>query len=126
MLGIVICHKNLARELLNTATAIVGHADNLFAFSNHTKSTEQLLQDLTDFLNRQGNPPEVLFMVDLRGGNCWTVARMLIRENSGYYVLSGVNLPMLISFLTKKDRYSFGELIKVIENDSCRNTILEQ
>ncbi len=126
MVAIILTHKNLAQELINTAKSIVGHDEKLFGFTNHTKTTEQLFAEIKEFLESKDNPENVLFMVDLRGGNCWTVARMLIRENKGYYVISGVNLPMIISYLTKKDSCDFDDLVKSVEKDACRGTFLEQ
>jgi fructoselysine and glucoselysine-specific PTS system IIA component len=126
MIVIILSHKNLAQELVITAKSIVGHDEDIYPFTNHTKTTEQLFDEVREFLHSKKNPSEVLFMVDLRGGNCWTVARKIIHENKGYYVISGVNLPMVISFLTKKDNCHFEELVKLIEKDACRGTFLEK
>jgi mannose/fructose-specific phosphotransferase system component IIA len=126
MVAIILTHKNLAQELITTAKSIVGHDEKLYGFTNHTKTTEQLFGEIKEFLKSKDSPENVLFMVDLRGGNCWTVARMLIRENKGYYVISGVNLPMIVSYLTKKDGCNFEDLVKSVEKDACRGTFLEQ
>ena len=83
MVAIILTHKNLAQELINTAKSIVGHDEKLYGFTNHTKTTEQLFGEIKEFLKSKDSPENVLFMVDLRGGNCWTVARMWIRENKG-------------------------------------------
>ncbi len=126
MTGIVICHKSLAHELLQTARAIVGHQNDLYAFSNDKITGEQLVKKIEEFLVSQNNPEDVVLMVDLRGGNCWSVARMVTRLHPGHYVLSGVNLPMLFSFLTKKDRLPFEALIKTMEEDAHRGIILDK
>ncbi|MBN2366216.1 MAG: hypothetical protein EH225_09525, partial [Calditrichaeota bacterium] len=66
------------------------------------------------------------FMVDIRGGNCWAVARLLSRSQPGYYVLSGVNLPMIFSFLTKRGETSIQELVRNMKKDAHRGIFLEQ
>ncbi|MBN2367191.1 MAG: hypothetical protein JXL67_13565, partial [Calditrichaeota bacterium] len=102
MTGIIICHHSLARELQDTAYGILGQKEDLFAFSNTKITTEDLIHQIRDLIEKQGNPEHIVFMVDIRGGNCWAVARLLSRSQPGYYVLSGVNLPMIFSFLTKR------------------------
>lgn len=126
MIGVIICHKSLAYELIITTKAIVGHQQDLFPFSNDRISAEKLMQDIQQFLESKNAPPEVVFMVDLRGGNCWKIARTIARTHPNYYVLSGVNLPMIFSFLSKKDLLSPQELLQTMENDAHRGITLEK
>lgn len=126
MIGIVICHKNLARELITTAKAIIGHHHNLFPFSNDKSTAEQLVQEIETFIESKGNPEEIIIMVDLRGGNCWAIARMVAHSHPKRYVLSGVNLPMLFSFLTKKDVLPLPELLEKLQVDAHRGIFLDE
>jgi len=126
MIGLVICHKSLASELIETTQAVIGHHGDLFAFSNDKLTIEQLLRDIEDFLKSQGNPDQAVIMVDLRGGNCWSVAKMLNHSHPQYFILSGVNLPMLFSFLTKKDKLSPEQLVETMEKDAHRGILLEK
>jgi mannose/fructose-specific phosphotransferase system component IIA len=50
---------------------------------------------------------------------------MVARNKSNYYVLSGVNLPMVLSFLTKKDNLGIRELTDIMEKDGHRGIFLE-
>jgi mannose/fructose-specific phosphotransferase system component IIA len=125
MIGIVICHKSLAFELTTAAKTILGHHHDLFPFTNDKVTIEQLLKNLEKFLVSKGNPEQAVVMVDLRGGNCWTVARMLARAHPGFHVLSGVNLPMIFSFLTKKEQFSISDLLQMIESDARRGISIE-
>ena len=87
MRGIIICHKNLGFELLNTARAIIGHADELTAFTNHNTTPEGLLGEINTFLNGSAEKEDLFVFVDLRGGNCWRIARMLMHENEKIRVI---------------------------------------
>ncbi len=120
MIGLIICHRGLAFELVNTVDAIIGHHTELYPFSNEKISPEQLLKELENFVQYKGNPREVVVMVDLLGGSCWTAARMLCRNHPTYRLLSGVNLPMLFSFLTKKDILPYDEFVQILEKDARR------
>jgi len=125
MIGIVICHKSLAFELLNTVDAIIGHHKDLYAFSNEKYSSQDLVTLINSFLDSVENSEEVIFMVDLRGGNCWSVAKMIAHTRPRTAVLSGVNLPVLLSFLIKKEKLPFYDLIRTLENDAHRGVNLE-
>jgi PTS system mannose-specific IIB component len=126
MVGFVISHKFLAKELLETARSVIGNTQNVYAFSNHKLSNEELISQLNEVYKRIGSPRYVVLMVDLRGGNCWQVAKFFAHNNSDFSILSGVNLPMIFSFLTKRDSLEKNELVKVMENDAHRGIVLEE
>ncbi len=126
MIGIIICHKSLAFDLIDTAQTILGHKEELHGFSNDKITTEEAVAIIKSYIESIGNPENIIFMVDLRGGNCWTIAKILARSHPGYFVLSGVNLPMIFSFLTKKSDLSALDLVHTIEKDAHRGILLEQ
>jgi len=126
MLGIIIAHKSLADSLIQTVQAILGHHEDLVAFSNEKITTEEAMNRLQEIISAAGEPGEVLFMADLRGGNCWTIARLFTRNKSNYFVISGVNLPMVLSFLTKKNQLSATDLVEAVEKDGHRGILLER
>ena len=110
--------------MVETAKAIIGYQDGLYPFSNNDLTTEELVKRLNDLKVSQGNPKNGVIMVDLHGGNCWRIAKLFAHENPGYNVLSGVNLPMLLSFLTKKNEIPPEKLFEVIETDAHRGVVL--
>jgi mannose/fructose-specific phosphotransferase system component IIA len=126
MIGVVICHGSLAFEMVEAAFRILGHKDDLYPFSNEKFTTEEVVQQITELIESKGKPQEVVFMVDLRGGNCWTIARLLAHSHPGYYVLSGVNMPMIFSFSTKKDKMDIAKLAEAMKTDAFRGIVLEQ
>ena len=50
-----------------------------------------------------GNPEKVLFLNDLRGGSPYNAACRLVKNNPKYGIVTGVNLPMLISMVYEDD-----------------------
>ncbi|GAB4331759.1 MAG: hypothetical protein Kow0037_08600 [Calditrichia bacterium] len=126
MTGFIICHKKMASELIETAAAVIGHKKGLFAFSNENISSEELLKQLQQTIQEHQIPTDqLIIMVDLRGGNCWAVAKKFSHGNGKIPVLSGVNLPMIFSFLTKSYNTTAEELAKVLETDAHRGVFLE-
>jgi mannose/fructose-specific phosphotransferase system component IIA len=126
MIGIVICHKTMAMELVNTAHSILGYSNDLISFTNEKLTTEEAVKQVFEHLKKVNNHKEVIFMTDMRGGNCWTIAQMVARDHENFFVLSGVNLPMILSFLTKKDLMSARELAETMDADARRGIVLEK
>lgn len=117
--GLLICHGNLAAELAAASRLIMGDAVGVHAFSNTNLAPVALYQNIAEVLKAH---PEDAFvaMVDLRGGNCWTVARMLSREFPDLKVVSGVNVPMVLSFLTKRETMEVAQLPETLLADALR------
>jgi PTS system mannose-specific IIA component len=126
MIGIVICHKTLAMELVNTAHSILGYTDDLISFTNEKLTTEEAVKQVFEHLKKVNYPEAVILMTDMRGGNCWTIAQMVARDHENFFVLSGVNLPMILSFLTKKEQMSTRKLAETMDEDAHRGIVLEK
>lgn len=124
VIGVVICHGLLAFELVNAVQKILGHSDNLYPFSNDNLAPPVIYQNIVEIIKKK-NTSQIILMVDLRGGSCWTVAKMLTREYPQSKVISGVNISMLVSFLTKNSHLPFEELPKVLEDDAHRGITMD-
>jgi len=124
-IGILLCHANLAGELLKTTEKILGYTESLYSFSNDRITPELLFEEVGRFV-REKAADEVVVLVDLRGGNCWKVGCRLWQEFSQIRVLSGVNLPMIVSFITKFRTQPFEKFVEIIEQDAHRGIVLDK
>ncbi len=122
--GIVICHGKLAGALLNAAERILGSSEGVYAFTNEQLSPKGVYEAIVAQLGEQLDHPGII-MVDLRGGSCWSVAKMLARDYPGLRVVTGVNLPMLTSFITKRRQKTLDELAELLVVDGHRSVLLE-
>ena len=122
--GIVICHSLLAFELVNAVQKILGHSEFVYAVSNDNLTPKIIYRNIVEIIKKSG-AKKIIAMVDLRGGSCWTVAKMLTREYPDTKVISGVNVPMLISFLTKREHFPFEELPEILETDAHRGVAVD-
>ncbi len=107
--GIVVTHGELAEQLLATAKSVFGEFAGCYPVSNSSKSPQALYDELVGILDSIDNTPAVVF-VDFAGGSCGHPCLRLDNERSNVKVVSGVNLPMLIAFLNKRDTVPFEEL----------------
>ncbi len=122
--GLVICHGQLAFEIIDATQKIVGSAEGVYPFTNEDLDNKGLHEKLYQVI-REHSSEHIIAMVDLRGGSCWTVAKMLTREFPQLKIVTGINIPMLISFLTKREKLAFEELPQVLKEDAHRGIVSE-
>ena len=97
--GVVVSHARLGQALVEAAGAITGDADALIAVSNDGCGRDALLDRVQQAV---GDEPCILF-VDLPGGSCFQAAARLQRERATMAVVAGVNLAMLLDFVSHAD-----------------------
>lgn len=119
VLTIIVAHSNLADALLTSVEKILGKQDDTFIFSNEYDSMQVLASRIEDQI-RETDPDHIVCFTDLKGGSCWTLAGMLKRKFSSMIVISGVNLPMLVTFFNNRQIMEPDELIEKTLADGCR------
>ena len=112
--GIIVGHADLPRALLGAAASIVGDTQGITVISNSDCSAAELLARLTQAVDDCGTDSVIVF-VDMFGSSCSTAGAHLRRDRAGVAVICGVNLPMLIRFLSYRDKLPFDELVKLME-----------
>jgi len=118
--GIVLTHGKIGEALIEAAKSILGEFDNIYALSTTNLSLIDINKNLRQIISTQNWEDGTMVMVSLMGGSCWNSGVGLARQLPKTEVVSGANLIMLISFLTKRDRYSLPELAEIIKEDSLR------
>jgi mannose/fructose-specific phosphotransferase system component IIA len=98
--GIVVAHGEMAAGIVDAVLAITG-ADPvaLTAISNRGLSPEVLADQVRA---ARGVGPVVVF-TDLLAGSCGITARLLSRDAANVATVCGVNLPMLLEFVTHRE-----------------------
>jgi PTS system mannose-specific IIA component len=115
----IIAHENLASSLIQTVENILGRQESVYAYSNKHDSLPLLGQKIKDRIhNLQVN--HIVFFTDLKGGSCWALSNMLRVEFPHIALISGVNLPMLVTYFNNLNEVSFNELISKVLDDGCR------
>ena len=108
--AIIIAHGQLASELLNAALTIVSVQEEVITLSNTELSLEELQNSIKDNVV---NPQNTIIFVDCFGSP-FTAAKI---AGGDIPVISGVNLPMLLSFFTKREYLTMNDLINAVIND---------
>lgn len=115
--GILITHFDIGSELLRAAESIINPQDNLVVLSNQNMGFECLRQQIQSVIPIDMN---VIIMVDNFGGSTHIAAKAVCESNDCIALICGVNLPMLLSFITKRDRLDFPRLVEVVQEDAIR------
>ena len=95
-ISIVLAHGQLAAGLVSAVEQITGMGSRFVAMSNAGLSGAELEQQLRALVEKTG--AKVVF-TDLPAGSCNIAAFRLLRDKD-VIVVSGVNLPTLLHFVT--------------------------
>ena len=112
--AIVVTHGDFANGVVSALEKIMGEQRELFTFSNNCKAVEELGKEIKKLIEEE-NIEIPVFFVDIKGGSCWRTAKLIQRELGCGIVFSGVNLPMLVQYVSKnKTIRTEEELINIV------------
>ena len=97
--GIVIAHGDMASGLVDAVRHIAGvTGDFLTPLSNRGLGPDALAQEVRKLASDE---PTIVF-TDLQSGSCGFAARRCVQEIPTLVVISGVNLPILLEFVMRR------------------------
>jgi PTS system mannose-specific IIA component len=114
--AIILTHGTVGQALLEAVEKILGPQTGVEVVSNEGLSLEQITQTVE---SRLDGSPTVLF-VDFCGGSPYVAGKSLHEHHLSAAMVTGVNLPMLFSFFTKRNQLPFAELVTTVETDGHR------
>ena len=125
MIGLlIISHCNLGREFLNAAELIVGRLENADAIAiTQTSESEELLMAIAEKIKRLDDGQGVLVLTDMFGGTPSNLSLSFLEEQM-VEVLTGVNLPMVISVAQDRHQLTLSELGERAEQAGRRSIAL--
>lgn len=116
--AIFVTHGPIGDAIIEAIKGIIGIEDGMFALNVMNMSAEEIYQRIAALANAPENKDEgLLILASLKGGSCWNVSASIAGTHSNVKVISGVNLPMALSFVTKREDYSLGELAEQVRID---------
>ena len=113
---IIVTHGSLGQSLYEAADSVLGPQSGVTVLSNSGLSLDQIQSGVRE--NLSGEP--TLILVDLCGGSPFMACCALTDDTANTAMVSGVNLPMLLSFFTKREKLSLTELAQTVERDGVR------
>jgi PTS system mannose-specific IIA component len=122
MVGIiVVAHGGLAQAFVETAEMIVGPTDGFkacsFAQGSDVDSLRKMLKNSIKEVNKGEG---VIILTDMFGGTPSNISLSFL-ENGKVEVVTGVNLPMVITALTKRKGKDIVELTCMLKDGGSTN-----
>jgi len=115
--GLLVGHAGFGEALLKALESISGVHEEIIPVSNEGLSTRDIADRIQDAA-RDSHDEGIIVFVDVFGGSCWRAAKSARIPMSR--IITGFNLPMLLSFVNKRTILPFEELAEVMENDGKR------
>lgn len=106
---VVVTHAGLATSLLAAAGMITGATTNCAAVELHVDDpADALVSRISTALAEVGTDGAII-MTDMFGGTPSNAAMSFLQDGR-VEVVTGVNLPMLVEFFSRRERMSFPDL----------------
>ena len=115
---ILASHSQMAKGLKQTVELIMGKQSNLHAIAAYDDEQESLKKQIVDQITSNSNE-KYLFLTDIIGGSVNTTIAQIIDDKKNMFLITGMNLPLVLTILTTKlDNYSFEQIANKLE-DFC-------
>ena len=119
--GLIVSHGKLAEELLNALTIIIGEAVNIEAISiGWYDDVEESKRKISQSLKRIDQKNGVVIFTDMFGGTASNLSFSFLK-NDQVEIITGVNLPMLIKFVSLQRNNNLKEVAKKVFEQGKKN-----
>ena len=120
---IVVTHGEFGAYLVEAAEGIVGRQAvgvRVIATSSRL-SVPEIREKISRALRDLSGPDGVVLFTDMPGGTPNNLAFPLIKDSAGVEMVSGVNLYMLISAFSHRDRLTLSRLVEKVVADGAKS-----
>ena len=116
MIGLlIVTHCNLGKEFLNAAEFIVGRMNAVDVISiTQTQESEEIRKMIENKISVLNQGEGVLILTDMFGGTPSNISLSFLDEKM-VEVLTGVNLPMVISIVQNRPNMGLAELAETAQ-----------
>jgi len=119
--GIIVSHGKLGAELLNALNIILGEAVNIEAISiGWYDDVEESKIKINQSLKRVDQKNGVLIFTDMFGGTPSNLSFTFLKDGQ-VEIITGVNLPMLIKFVSLQRSYNLKEVARKVVEQGQKN-----
>ncbi len=125
MIGaVIVTHGRLADCLVEVAESITGKLENIRVVSVKNSDTTENIRGLLSAAIKEINTGDgVLIFTDMFGGTPTNIALSLIEEGQ-VDVITGVNLPIILKFVTHRNDKLIPELAQILKDYGHSSIVL--
>jgi PTS system mannose-specific IIA component len=119
--GVIVSHGKLAEEILNALTIIIGEAVNIEAISiGWYDDVEESKKKINKSLKSVDQKNGAVIFTDMFGGTASNLSFSFLK-NDQVEIITGVNLPMLIKFVSLQRSNNLKEVVKKVVEQGKKN-----
>jgi len=121
---IIITHGNLGESLISTAADIIGK-DLLNNIKSYSVSGKVCMENLISKLKKetQDSKDEHIIFTDILGGSATNASLTATATDEKTFIISGINLGMLLSALYNRDKLDLEPLVQKITEDGKKSIV---
>ncbi|MBI4396294.1 MAG: PTS sugar transporter subunit IIA [Elusimicrobia bacterium] len=122
---VIVTHGQMGHELLRCAEGIVGKQASVWVLGlEPSQGPEAFQKKVEQAVKEMDTPAGVLLLVDMLGGTPCNVALRQCRDPRLHYdVVTGVNLPMLLTALSNRHYMPLEQLSQKLVDGASRNIV---
>ena len=118
--AVIIAHSSPGRELIATAENIVGKIDGIASVSIDCETNVfEARKNISEAIKRVDEGDGMLLLTDLFGGSPSNIAFSFL-NNEKLEVITGVNLPMILTFWNKRAKGRLSEVAEYVRLSGTR------
>lgn len=111
---VLASHSNLSIGMKDTAEFIMGTQNKLHAIAAYVEEGKSVYDQLEELVSSFGTK-KVLFLTDLKGGSVNSAVSEYIVGKEKYFLVSGMNLALVLELLAVSFKEKREEVIKQLE-----------
>ena len=121
--AVIIAHSSIGKELIATAEYLVGKLEGITAVSiDFEKSVFEARKAISQAIKQVDQGSGILLLADLFGGSPSNIAFSFLNKDT-IEVVTGVNLPMILTFWSRRPDSGLNDLAKQIQRSGTRGII---
>lgn len=122
--AIIVAHSFIGKELIATAEYIVGEMEGISEVSIDCQMDAlEARKIISEAIKKVDQGDGVLILTDLFGGSPSNIAFSFLNKET-IEVITGVNLPMILTFWNKRKSMGLMELAKSLQLSGRRNIVV--
>jgi len=122
--AVIVAHSLIGKELIATAEYIVGPMNGIAAVSIDCKMEAfEARQKISEAMNQVDQGDGVLILTDLFGGSPSNLSFSFLNKEK-VEVVTGVNLPMILTFWNKRENMGLMDLAKTVQLSGMRSIVM--
>lgn len=119
----IITHGNLADSLKDISEKLTASETQMLCYTNQCLSLEEMQSNIKERID-QLKPDKIILFVDIVGGSCWHLSNRIKKDHENAVIISGVNVPMIVSYQINYNCIEWDDLLNKIVEDGKKGILI--